>query len=313
MQIQFKAIEEMAHCKKIEEIRSKLGERKIFAFHLISEIAEKTIKTIEDAVKWYMRSLLHFQSIFESEEHAKLFITETFEELEKYGAIKRDVDGYTATKLGLVASWYYLSPYDVYGWAQNFKTIMSENFQSEDIAWALANIDTYLNEYDIVINDPLYMKLSDYLMRHNKPLRGGVGKKAFAYYCLLKNISMEQRELYSVMAGTRMDMERISSAIKTIGNVSKMFEGCQNKHLTLELPYRLRYGTENVELVLIPGVGAVTARKMMGRRIFNCKELLMAQEMGQKVLTDEKWAKVKDTVKKIANIGYLNYLKYEDK
>jgi hypothetical protein len=68
-----------------------------------------------------------------------------------------------------------------------------------------------------------------------------------------------------------------------------------------------------VELVLIPGVGSVTARKMMGRRIFNCKELLMAQEMGQNVLTPEKWSKVKDKVKQIANIGYLNYLKYEDK
>ena len=308
-----KAVEEIAHCKKIENITSKLGERKVFAFHLISEIAEKNISTIEEAVKWYLRSLLHFQSIFESEERAKTFIIGTFEELEKYGAIKKTADGYEATKLGLVASWYYLSPYDVFGWAQNFKNIMSYDFRTEDIAWALANVDTNLNEYEIKINEPQYFKFESYLVDKNKPLMGGVGKKAFAYYCLLKNIETDQREMYSIIAGTRMDMERVSSAIKTLGNISKTFEDCPNKHLVLELPYRLRYGTDNVELVLIPGVGSVTAKKIMGRRIFTCKELLIAQEMGQKVLTDEKWHKVREVVKQIANIGYLNYLKYEDK
>jgi replicative superfamily II helicase len=307
------AVEEIGLCKKIEPITSKLGERKIFGFHIISEIAEKNISTIEDALKWYLRSLLHHQSIFESEDVAKNFILTTLDELEKYGAIKRSVNGYVTTKIGLVASWYYLSPYDVVGWASNFKSIMSEDFRSEDIAWALANIDSCLSDYSTKIFDINYSKFEIYLQGKGRLLNGGVGKKAFAYFCILKNMTVEQREMYSIVAGTKMDMERISSAIKTLGNASKMFEDCPNKHLVLELPYRLRYGLDNVELVLIPGVGSVTAKKMMGRRIFTCKELLMAQEMGQKVLTDEKWVKVKDVVKQIANIGYINYLKYEDK
>jgi len=306
------AVEEIGLCKKVEKITSKLGERKIFGFHIISEIAEKNIASIEDALKWYLRSLLHHQSIFESDEIAKRFVTSTFDELEKYGAIKKSVDGYSATKIGLVASWYYLSPYDVVGWANNFKSIMAEEFKSEDIAWALANIDSCLSDYSTKIADIKYYNFETYLQGKGRMLNGGVGKKAFAYYCILKNLPIEQRELYSIMAGTRMDMERISSAIKTLGKTSKIFEGCSNKHLLLELPYRLRYGIDNVELVMIPGVGTVIAKKMMGRRIFTCKELLMAQEMGQKVLTDDKWHKVKDVVKQIANIGYLNYLKYED-
>jgi replicative superfamily II helicase len=307
------AVEEIGLCKKIEPVTSKLGERKIFGFHIISEIAEKNIATIDDAVGWYLRSLLHHQSIFEAEGQARRFITETFDELEKYGAIKKSPTGYSATKIGLVASWYYLSPYDVTGWANNFKSVMSGNFTSEDIAWALSNIDSCMSDYELRLNDPLYAKLEYALQQRGRQMVGGVGKKAFAYYCILKNLDAEQREMHSIMAGAYGDMERISSAIKTLGNVSKMFDDCPNKHLLLELPYRLRYRTENVELVLIPGVGSVTARKMMGRRIFNCKELLMAQEMGQNVLTPEKWSKVKDKVKQIANIGYLNYLKYEDK
>jgi len=295
------------------------------AFHIVSEIAEGTVKVKEDANKWCQESLANYQELFVKDEEAKeetintdkrlpnfsYKVLDKLEECRAIGKKKSDNFKYTTLPIGRISSWFYLSPFDIASWASNFKTILtSDNPSTEDIAWALGNTFSKRLDYDVNLDD-LGKDLIVRLGKKGRPMQGGVSKHVYAVYCILKNITPKIPELNNLLMAHRMDSERIISSINVLNNTSEEFSGLIGETVLLELPYRIRYGMGRVgiELLMLPGIGAKTVQAIFKRRIRTCKELVAAHAMGQSVLANNKWLKVKDVAEEIARIGYVAYLK----
>lgn len=130
--------------KEHQKIESRLLDHvsshyKILAFHLVSEIHHGRIKNKEDVHKWYERTLARFQ---EKDLHNRI-VDSTIDSLLKCAAIKEEDGIYKVTAVGMVASMFYYSPYDVADLRRNFFNMFKEGKEHDDlwIAVSLANVD----------------------------------------------------------------------------------------------------------------------------------------------------------------------------
>ena len=298
-------------CKKVEPVTSKIGTWQAVAFHLVSEIAEKNVKDITSALAWFDRTLANHQRLLGDAEKTHALIVEAFKALLNCGAIKKSKDEKTveATAIGKIASWFYFSPFDVSSWATNFRDItINDTVPSlKDISWALGNTDTSRATYATKNHD---FEISSYLQNFNRPLRGGADRACFVVYCLLTGHSPKSSEYAAAMSSYRMDSDRICSAIMMLNSVGRYFKDSKHPQVFYELPYRIKYGIDKgLELTILPGIGKVTAEQIMSRRVFSCKDLLVAQRSTMPILTGAKWEKVRPVAEEIASIGHIEYLK----
>jgi helicase len=310
---------DIAHCHNVGPILSKISDVNALAFHLVSEIAEGNVKNEGQALKWFERTLAHKQNIIETTEHAtaKDIIHKTFDTLLKCGAITQKTDSnYIATTIGKVSSWFYLCPFDVSDWCNNFRRILSSRPTEEHLAWALGNTNTARSEFASNDENWLMSQVAEKLMQHSLPAEGGVTKHCAALYSLLRGEDPESGELGVIVGRYRMDGDRITSAIKMLMSIGKYFDKCPYEHVLYELPYRMRYGMgdHGMELLVIPGIGRVTANSLIkNRHIATCKQLIAAQSTGIKVFKDDRWEKIKDVVQEVATVGHVEYLKQQSR
>ena len=307
--------DDVAFCKTIQPITSKISDKASLAFHLVSEIAEGTVKNKAMALNWFTRSLAHLQKILELRHNttATQLIDEVFYNLERCGAIHNNTDGtYVASAIGKISSWFYFSPFDVADWKSNFRQILTGAKPTDiDIAWALGHNNTAIGEYKLTEPPPFVQKILDVLTGKGVIIKGGADKHISAMYSLLTGKEAGTPEV-DVLAGRyRMDSERIGQAIQMLSTMGKYFEGMPHDYIIHEMPIRLTYGMGDacMDLLVLPGVGRKTAEQIMGRNITTAKQLIVAQTTGTKVLTDKKWEAIKDDVVQVATVGHIAYLK----
>ena len=307
--------EDIAFCQKVEPVTSKITTADAVAFHLVSEISEGQVFDIASAQQWFSRSLAHHQKLLGEDDKVKALIVEVLTNLLKFGAIKKSKDARTleATTIGKIASWFYFNPFDVAGWASNFRTILSDQNPPsiKDLSWALGHTHTRISEYELKIAD---QDFQDYLRGFPRPFSGGANKHCYALHCILSDVSPKAGEFHGIISGYRIDCDRICAAVSALHSMGHYFDDYKHHHVIYELPYRLKYGIKDkgLELVMLPGIGKKTAEQIMGRRIYSCKELLAAQSGSMPVLAPAKWEKVKNHVKEIAHIGHVEYLKRQN-
>jgi helicase len=235
------------------------GKYKTLAFHILSEIVQGNIKTIDCVRDWYNRSLASFQS----KELTGEIIKDTVELLKKIGAIKIENNELIAVGLGKVANMFYLSPFDVFDYRNNFSELFNSKTEFNDIAlaYALGNIDSNKTQ---VVSKKEKEQYSLYLKKLQDTYPGaifsdGVIKASFCYFNCLKGIYGEifsgyQRQLIN-------DFNRISSMLELLDSMSGRWG---RKKFFNNLGIRISYGVgENlVELCKIPHVGKVRAEKL---------------------------------------------------
>ena len=302
-------------CTIIQPITSQIANLNALAFHMVSEIAEGNVTTYKEALQWYLRSLAYHQDLFSkfdgvTRKSAQDLIKDVLERLVMCGALTYDKIRFYSTAIGKVASWFYFSPFDTAAWVDNFKKILTNpNPSDSDIAWAIGNSFTAKRDYPLKLIGAT-KKMYATLNNHSEMI-GGVEKHTFAMYCLLTNTDPKRADLNGLITGYRIDSERMAQAIDMLGNYGKYFDNLNAENIILELPFRIRYGCGNrgIELLMLPGVGKKTVGQIMNRKIFSCKELVSAQELGHKVFTDSKWEKVKTVAKEVARTGHIAYLK----
>lgn len=297
-------------CTIKQPIISQIADVSAVAFHLVSEINEKDVTTIEQGVEWYLRSLAHSQKVIVEKDGPHQLMQLVFDKLRLCGAIKRNIDQtWSVTTIGKVASWFYLSPFDVGSWTSNFREILCKKPTEMDIAWALANTYTANQDYEQKLFG-LGAKVSKQLGLNTHDMRNGVKKHAAALLHLLTD-TYAKGDLSGLTGTYRMDSPRIAQAIEILGNSGKYFTGLPHEHVIPELKYRLLYGQgdKGMELAVLPGVGPKTINQIRSRRINSCKELVAAQALGQGVFSATKWEKLAPDVKLVAQIGHLAYIK----
>lgn len=255
------------HKKRIQtpqNIQSQLLEKsgnhyKVLAFHLISKIHHREVETKEDIHKWYERSLAHFQA----KELGDDIVEQTVDSLLKCGAIKIEDNKYMPTSVGVVASLFYYSPFDVSDLKKNFTKIFSANKEDDDLfaSLALANLDTHRCG---IVSKIEREEMGRYLTKVNENF--GVGtlmdpaiKAGYAYYILMNGMSTTA--LAAMTRNLQFDYPRLDQVLNALDSMASKWN---KKTWFRKLRLRITYGVKGdaVYLCQLPNVGKVRAQKL---------------------------------------------------
>jgi replicative superfamily II helicase len=260
-----------------------LEHHKILAFHLVSEIHQRTVKTLEDIHKWYSRSLGSYQS-----HNLDYKVDDTLEALMKCGAVVKSDEGiYDVTAVGRIASMFYYSPFDVADLKRNFKGLFEKDKQDDDLWLSMALGNTDSNRTNIVTRadkaamEAYYRKIEGMSRTRPKPFMEAAIKGGFAYHCLLTG-NMPPA-LYSFAYGLKADFDRLVQVLNVIDSMSGQWE---MKEWFESLSKRVMYGVkpELMSLIEIAEVGKVRAEMLFEKNIKSAQDILDDPQLARAVL-----------------------------
>lgn len=125
------------------KIESTIGNNiEELCFHIMAEISRGVIKTKDDILNWYKRSLHAFQN-------GTLNIDEIIDILKSYESILLVKNNIEPTILGKASSSLYFYPSKIYQWMCNFDSIfnLAEQPNTFAVAWALSNVSCNSNRF----------------------------------------------------------------------------------------------------------------------------------------------------------------------
>jgi replicative superfamily II helicase len=265
----------MAKLRKKSPIRSTLlnyvgnednPHYKTLAFHVVSEIHYGNIKTKEGFKAWFRESLAHHQDVGFDDS----VIDRTINLLTQYRAIRVDEDGeYRCTPLGMIASLYYYSPFDVSDLRRNFHFVFEKDMTENDFALAMAmgNVDTYrwgvVSRYEREQMASFEARVKR--MFGENSFTVSAIKIGYAYYNMLKG-KKDLPAFAALQGALRVDLDRTMQVIQSIDSMSSKW-GRKDWFKTLRL--RLLYGVEPelVQLCQLPNVGQVRAKRLVAKKI----------------------------------------------
>lgn len=229
---------------------------KTLAFHIISEIHHGNIKTADDIHKWYEKSLAHHQKRLLDDDVVDL----TIRLLIKYGAIKEEDGVLKPTAIGMLASMFYFSPFDISDLRRNFGTIFQANAQENDFAVSMALGATDMHRSSIV-SKPEREDMLSYKMRIERifgrsRFTDGEIKGGFIYYSLMNG--MHPVSILPQQRQVQADFGRVEQVLRAVDNMACKWD---KKDFFNTLRDRVRYGVKPhlVGLCAIPEVGAKRA------------------------------------------------------
>jgi replicative superfamily II helicase len=293
----------MEHQKIISRLLDHVGEfetanYKTLAFHLISEIHHGYIRNKEEMHRWYERSLAHFQA---QDLHDEI-IDRTLENLIKCGAIKIENNEYKATIIGMIASMFYYSPFDVADLRRNFKALFQSHQEDNDLVSSicLGNIDSQRMG---IVSKAERAEIAQYLRR----LQGVFGaqeftdsavKSGFCYYTLMNGHN--SGACTNTARTLQWDFPRLATVLNAIDTMSTKWE---KKDYLKKLQIRVIYGvrSELADLCTVPDIGKVRAEKLYAAGIRTPKDILTQSGRLSSVLnlSPERVKKIMDGAHKL--------------
>lgn len=247
--------------RKIEsQLLSKNGpHHKTLAFHLVSEIFQGDIKTREDVMAWYKRSLAYFQD-------KKLddgLLDSTIDLLSKCGAVGEEGGELYARPVGRVSAMFYMSPFDVSSYYFNFRRLFEGGFEGDDVrvSLALANIDSNWNS---IVSKAEKEEMESFSAKTRACMPGsfvpdGVVRAAFCYHALMNGVNAGA--CGSTQRGLQADFNRVSQIIQTLGSLSSAWSR-QSWFSSLESRISSGAPAHLLDLCRLPGVGKARATRL---------------------------------------------------
>lgn len=240
---------------------------KTLAFHVVSEIHYGNIKTAEGFKEWFRDSLAHHQDVGFDD----TVIDRTIQLLLQYKAIRIEDGEYKCTPIGMIASMFYYSPFDVSDLRRNFHFVFEKKLDGNDFALAMAmgNVDTY--RWGVVSKHEREQMFS-FEAKIRKLFGDGAFtvaaiKAGYAYYNMLKG--QRNNPTFAALQGAlSMDLDRTMQVIHSIDAMSSKWD---RKEWFKILRLRLLYGVEPhlVELCQIPNIGQARATRLFNKNIRN--------------------------------------------
>ena len=241
-------------------VLSVLNNHQIMAFHALAEVSNKVIQCAGDLLNWYSRSLAFKQNSTFSREDAEALSTELTE-------MQMIDEHFNITNLGRVSAMMYFSPYDIDAWHKNFGQIFEDNLTVDDttLAWALGDVPSNDMGY---IPKPLEQDVKElrWLLKNRGVTHTSNGiVSALAIY---SQLSGQDGEAY-LKPFKRAVVFDIQRQVQAISMIDGMYAMWNQENLWKALPIRVQYGVgmEMIELVSIPGVGGVRAKKLWAHDI----------------------------------------------
>lgn len=262
--------ETIERLKKQPPIKSQMleevgGHYKTLAFHIVSEIHQGNVKTRDEFREWFRRSLAHHQA----QKFSDVIIDKTIELLVKKRAVSVDERGnYTATPIGIVASMFYYSPFDVADLKFNWAKVFERGREKDDLCAAVALADIDSIRFGIV-NKVEKLEMSRFAakvksMFSESAIPDASIKVAFAYHNML---SGHEVAAFSALQNTlRMDMDRTMEVVNALDSMAAKWGRLDYFH---KLKMRLTYGVseEMIPLCGIPQVGKVRAENLFKKGV----------------------------------------------
>lgn len=249
---------------------------KTLAFHLVSEIHHGIIKNSDDIHNWFARSLAAFQS-----RELGNIVDKTVELLLKCGSITEEKGTYKATPVGIVASMFYFSPFDVADLRKNFKVIFEYGRENSDfdVSLALGSIDTIkmgiVSKADRQQMSAYATAVSERYNVSDKALKGG-----YAYWCLMNGQSSGSMTGFS--RNLQFDFPRVVSVLNALDTMVAKWDRSEWFH---KLRMRVAYGVNEhlLDLCDIPKIGKVRADKLFKAGIKNADDFIKKREKARHV------------------------------
>lgn len=279
---------------------------KKLAFHVVSEIHRGNIKTKEAFKEWFRHSLAFYQDIGFDD----AVMDRTLDMLLRCKAIKIENNEYQCTSIGMIASMFYYSPFDVSDLRRNFHFLFDQHRENDDFcaSMAMGNVDSY--RYGIV-NKYEKEEMASYELKIKRMYGEGAFtasaiKMGFAYYNMLKGLH-NVPAFQNIMSTLTADLDRTMQVVNAVDAMSSKW-GKKDYLRTLRM--RLRYGVEAdlVELCQIPNVGQVRANRLKAKKIrtvddflkFNAKTLAgimrCSEKLAQEALMGAQDVKIKESI-----------------
>lgn len=249
--------------KRIETpqpILSQMLDQSCLAFHLTSEIHHGNVKTIEDIYKWYERTLAHHQGQGLDDE----LVQKIVKRLIACGAVTKKGKSYEVLPIGIVASMFYLSPFDVSDLVRSFSTVFEYNKEKDDfwVSMSLGNTNTQRQNIVSAAEKAEMEKFRKQLYMAEKHLSEGnfvepAVKSGCCYHNLMNgNISLV---FTAFSRGLQNDFERIVEVLKTYDS---MAAGWNKIEYFDKLRLRVAYGVpeELCGIIRLHGIGKVRAK-----------------------------------------------------
>ena len=116
-------------------VESSITDCRSMAFHILPQISDGGVETVEEVESWLSKTLMVFQG-------GSANAGDALELLENAGAVKVDGGKVQATNLGRIAASLYFHAEDVKAWLDNFTELFREGLHDEETgaAWALGNV-----------------------------------------------------------------------------------------------------------------------------------------------------------------------------
>ena len=245
-------------------VNSVLNERHTLAFHVLAECENHVVTSVGQLMSWYKRSLAGKQNIIPfNREDAKGLVFD----LVQMEMLNGDPIRFGITGLGRVSAWLYFSPYDVFSWYQNFSKLFGNDdftgmeMTDEVLAWAIADVPSndfgYIRKDLIPICDDWKWMLRNRGIKVSDACPSVIG----AFNCLTGH---KDPLIDPFKRGILYDISRQNQAF---GLIDDLYAKWNKEAFWKVLPMRIRYGIPEkmVELVKIPGIGGVRAKKLWDR------------------------------------------------
>jgi replicative superfamily II helicase len=252
------------------DIMSQINNPVIAAFHVIGEIATKSIKTKEDVHKWYSRTL----AIRQGEKMDKEYVDQLVDYLLQNNAI-RDVNGQLVeTELGKAAVYFYLRPDMLKDLMVNWTKIFEVGVENNDFIVSLAMSKLRMYQ-DVIVSKAdrseieQYHKASKAMVGTLGEIEEGQAKIGMAYLNMLRGIGGTKvidgkkvaNPLAGVQRGLSQDIERVAQAVMYIdAKYARWGKGTFWSGMALRFKYGI--GPELISLCRLEGIGGVYARKL---------------------------------------------------
>ena len=235
-------------------VSSNLNNVDMIAFHILPDINENKIKSIEDIKQWYQKTLAFVQGnvIDENEIYNYLIFTNCIDQ------------NFNITEIGKLSISYYYSPDRIKVLKEKLLYLLTlEDYSLMSFAWVFS----YYKGFNRIFH-PLYDVFSQQVS--TKYYLNGQFNDFFTYYLILNNKSI--KKIGSSIGKTRKDFSRLLGLTKKLAKIIDVNVDKQLKLIETMLYYRVsKDGAQLMHDIDCYDVNVV--RKLLQIQVRNYKQL----------------------------------------
>jgi len=255
-------IEELQDIENLR-VNSVMNEDDTIGFHLIAEICNGSIESVQNVKDWMNRSF----AVFTGED---VPFDQAIENLCLLKMIFRRGDFLVPLDIGRVAANLYFAPEDIYMWKENFTEVFERGLEDEEFAvvWALSNVPRERKRRDVAGYWNYLDEYKDQVGSLNLAYEG-TAMAGLVWWSVMGGPSLGK--LSSEIRSAKEDFGRICNALKKLNKLSNWNMDEFFDRLSTRVQYRVT--DELANLCSIEGIGKGMAQELYAIGVENPKDI----------------------------------------